>query len=98
VMSEPLRWQYLPRGTTAHFPMAALLHVAKWLRTAVCQNTTDLPLPETALLKVLNLTKVQLVELVEAVHTRLAEVDALLEIGDLEKNPTPEGIEEITPT
>src|SRR5688572_31040501 len=31
-MLEPVRWQYLPNGTAAHFPLAALLHVAKWLR------------------------------------------------------------------
>ena len=33
VMSEPVRWQYLPNGTAAHFQFAALLHTAKWLRS-----------------------------------------------------------------
>ncbi len=99
VMSEPIRWQYLPRGTSAHFQLASLLHVAKWLRTAVCKNTVDLPLPETALLKILNLTAAQLGELIEVVRTRLSEVDALLELSDAEKVPatTPKIIQEITP-
>lgn len=85
VMSEPLRWQYLPRGTTAHFPLAGLLNVAKWLRTAVCTNTTKLPLPETALLRGLNLTPAHLLELVEVVQTRLTAVNTLLEISNPEK-------------
>ena len=81
VMSEPLRWQYLPRGTTAHLHLAGLLHVAKWLRTAVCRNTTRLPLPEASLLRALNLTSHQLLELVIEVKSRLADVNALLSIG-----------------
>lgn len=100
VMSEPLRWQYLPRGTTAHLTLASLLHVAKWLRTAVCKNTTLLPMPETALLRGLNLTTVQLGELIQVVGTRMAEVNVLLEIGDAGKAPSivcPAESEEITP-
>lgn len=86
VMSEPVRWQYLPRGTSAHAPLTGLIHVAKWLRTAVCRNTTQLPLPETSLLRALKLTPSHLVDLVTDVSTRLADVDALLNIGLDEKN------------
>ena len=82
VMSEPLRWQYLPRGTSMHLPLAGLLHVAKWLRTAVCSNTTELPLPEASLLRTLNLSSSQLKKLVGAVSSRLIEVNALLDIGN----------------
>jgi HD-like signal output (HDOD) protein len=97
VMTEPMRWQYSPQGTTAHLTMATLLHVAKWLRTAVCQQTPLLPMPEAALLRRLNLTTAQLEELMEEVRFRLAAVDALLEIGDSEKIPgiPPEAPQEI---
>ncbi len=85
VMSEPLRWQYQPRGTSAHLPLASLLHVAKWLRTAVCTHTTDLPLPAPALLRTVQLSPSQLKELIEDVATRLVAVNSLLEIGQPEK-------------
>jgi HD-like signal output (HDOD) protein len=88
VMSEPLHWQYLPRGTSAHLPLSGMLHVAKWLRTAVCTNTTEIPLPEASLLQALNLSGSQLKELIEAVASRLTAVNSLLEI-DNPKNSAP---------
>lgn len=99
VMAEPLRWQYLPRGTSVHFAMAGLLNIAKWIRTTVCHKTTRLPLPESTLLKKFNLTAIQLGDLVDEVHDRLKDVDALLEISDPEKNPNllEETTEVITP-
>ncbi len=100
VMSEPLRWQYLPRGTSAHAPLAGLIHVAKWLRTAVCRNTTQLPLPEASLLRALKLTPTELVDSVKDVSARLAEVNALLNIGSDEEiiinSPKPDRV--IIPT
>lgn len=81
VMSEPIRWQYLPRGTSAHLPLACLLHVAKWLRTAVCKATTDLPMPEASLLRHLKLTPNELFGLVEDVKLKLLAVTSLLDIG-----------------
>jgi len=79
VMSEPVRWQYLPRGTSAHFQLAGLLQVAKWLRTATCTGTADLPQPDATLLRALNLTFAQLEKLVEEVSARMAKVSSLLE-------------------
>ena len=86
VMSEPIRWQYLPRGTSAHLPLASLLHVAKWLRSAVCNETNELPLPEDSLLRFLKLTAAQLNEKVDEVKVRLSAVNSLLEIGLTSQN------------
>lgn len=82
VMSEPVRWQYLPRGTNAHFQYAALLHVAKWLRTAACQPGALPPLPEASLLRTLNLSTTQLTDCALEVCRRLVEVNSLLAAGE----------------
>ena len=93
VMSEPVRWQYLPRGTSAHLPLAGLLHVAKWLRTAVCEDSLEHPLPERSLLLALNLAPMQLGEVAEKVRSRLAAVNALLNI-ECEDDSTAESPQE----
>jgi HD-like signal output (HDOD) protein len=83
VMSEPVRWQYLPRGTAAHFQYAGLLHVAKWLRATVCGPGvagSELPLPDAALLQRLDLAPRLLPTLTEQVHVRLSQVHSLLDI------------------
>ena len=81
VMSEPVRWQYLPRGTVAHFQFAGVLHVAKWLRTAVCRREAPATLPEAALMRALNLTSADLTAMTEAVAARFEEVNSMLEAG-----------------
>lgn len=78
-MSEPVRWQYLPRGTAAHFQLASLLHVAKWLRTAACTGSLEIPRPDPALLRAMNLSSGQLDKLVGDVSARLKEVSSLLD-------------------
>jgi len=65
-----------------------LLHVAKWLRSAVCSNNTGLPLPDPSLLKALNLSPLQLTELVSAVDFRLSEVNSLLDINNTKSAPS----------
>lgn len=59
-MAEPVRWQYLPNGTAVHFPLAALLHVAKWLRATVLHPALNSPRPHATLLARLKLTNAQL--------------------------------------
>jgi HD-like signal output (HDOD) protein len=82
VVSEPLRWQYLPQSTVAHTRLASLLHVSKWLRTFVCTQNYSLTLPDNALLKAMNLTQAGLYFLAEETTKRLIEVNRLLEIGE----------------
>jgi len=89
VMSEPIRWQYLPRGTVAHFTGSALLHVAKWLRSAALRadhpphagaiHGGRPPLPDASILQALNLTPSRLEFLAEEVRARLSSVHSLLE-------------------
>jgi HD-like signal output (HDOD) protein len=85
VMSEPVRWQYLPRGTAAHFQLAAVLHVAKWIRTRVCQTAHAPRKPEAGLLRALNLSPEQLEAQAESVHDRMDQVRSLLETDSAEK-------------
>lgn len=85
VMSEPVRWQYLPRGTAAHFQLAALLHAAKWLRTTVCGDVEELPAPEATLLRALNLTPRALTALAGQVRTKLQQVHSLLDVSQPEQ-------------
>jgi HD-like signal output (HDOD) protein len=80
VMSEPVRWQYLPNGTAAHFQLAALLHAAKWIRTAVLHPESLPPAPNPTLLARLGLTLKHLDRHVEAVSTRLSLINQQLEV------------------
>jgi HD-like signal output (HDOD) protein len=67
VMTEPVRWQYLPNGTAVHFPLTALLHVAKWIRNSALHPALPRPPPVTHLLGRLGLTQSQLNSLVDTV-------------------------------
>lgn len=78
VMSEPVRWQYLPTGTAAHFPLAALLHTAKWLRTTALHPQVNSPRPQSALLARLRLTNSQLDKLVAVVGDKFKHIDIQL--------------------
>jgi HD-like signal output (HDOD) protein len=77
-MTEPVAWQYAPRGAGPHVKMASLLYVAKWLRSAVCTGTAP-PVPEFSLLKPLELKPEDLKEIRGEVVVRLEEVSSLLE-------------------
>lgn len=81
VMSEPVRWQYLPRGTSAHFQFACLLHVAKWLRNVVCHKGENPTLPEATLLRSMNVSSSDLDEMAAVVAERVEEVNSMLEAG-----------------
>lgn len=79
IMSEPVRWQYMPRGTMAHTQNATVLHLAKWIRTTVCTNSTTVPKPEASLLRSVKLTQEDLDKLVEEVRVQMDSVSSLLE-------------------
>ena len=78
VMAEPVRWQYLPGATAAHAQLAALLHVAKWIRSAAIAAPTGVAL-DAMLLRRLNLTTALLARCVADAKERLSEVQTLLE-------------------
>lgn len=80
VMSEPVRWQYLPNGTAAHFQLAALLHVAKWIRTAVLHPQVRPVAPTAALLAKLGVTLKQLEHHVDNVAIRLRQINQQLDV------------------
>jgi len=79
VMSEPVRWQYLPNGTAAHFQLASVLHTAKWLRTTVLHPGVTQPRPHATLLGKLNLTNSQLDHLVSEVAARFKAINVQLQ-------------------
>ena len=83
-MHEPVRWQYLPNGTAIHFPLAALLHVAKWLRTMVLQPELNAPRPHAALLGRLKLTNALLDRLVTITAAKYKRIQVQLD----ERTPT----------
>jgi HD-like signal output (HDOD) protein len=77
---EPVRWQYLPRGSVGHARMATLLSTAKWLRNLVCHQPAEAPAP--AALKLLGLEQEALEILATEVEQRLQEVDSILSTGE----------------
>jgi HD-like signal output (HDOD) protein len=81
VMTEPVRWQYLPRGTAAHLPLASAVHVAKWIRTEICTGPGT-PRPEATLLRSMALTPAGLDRLVGEVRSRFESLSSLLETAD----------------
>ncbi len=81
-MTEPVRWQYLPRATTGHMRESCLLHVAKWLRAAVCQPDAQPPLPEAIILQPLRLSTAKLESWVPEIRRRLDAIGSLLEVEE----------------
>jgi HD-like signal output (HDOD) protein len=85
-MCEPVQWQYAPRSSAAHTRMACLLHCAKWLRNQVCLSASERPQPAEFVMQMVPLRPNELLQLVEQVDHRLAQVSSLVEIG---QNPGP---------
>ncbi|MDQ5977550.1 MAG: hypothetical protein QG602_522 [Verrucomicrobiota bacterium] len=81
VISEPVRWQYLPGGTAAHYRFAALLHAAKWVRTRVLHSDMHPATPQAQLLNRLGLTLAQLETIAIDVDQRLRAINRQLETG-----------------
>lgn len=82
-MCEPVRWQYAPRACAGHTRMACLLHVAKWLRSAVCAGRgAPPPFPAESAMMLVPLKAGDLPGLKIEVEQRLEQVSSLLEIGE----------------
>lgn len=79
-ISEPVSWQYAPGGTVAYYQIAVVAHVAKWLRTAVCQPGVRPPLPDRSFLQALQLSPEHLNAMVAKVRTKLHDLRLLLEV------------------
>lgn len=79
VMSEPVRWQYLPSGTSAHFQLAALLHAAKWLRSTVLHPEIAHPAIQSSLMTRLKLTPAKLDKLAIEVNNKFMRINSELE-------------------
>ena len=79
VMTEPVRWQYLPRGTAAHFQLSGLLHLAKWVRDASALEEGQPQLPDGQVMRALNITRTDLETTANRVRERLAELSSLLD-------------------
>jgi len=84
VMSEPVRWQYLPAATAAHGQLASLLAVAKWIRSAAVSGR-DLAQPSEVLLRKTAITAKRLKQLAEEVHTRLQKIRSILGAAEHER-------------
>lgn len=84
-MSEPVRWQYAPRGTAVHTRMAGILHAAKWLRSVVCApaGTPPPPLPADIIMAATMLRAAELPRLAGQVAMRLQRVSSMLEIDQI---------------
>jgi HD-like signal output (HDOD) protein len=81
VMSEPVRWQYLPTATAAHAQLSSLLSIAKWVRTSVFTdaNKSAPALPDQVLLRRTGVSGSQLSSIVEQVRERLRAIGRLLD-------------------
>lgn len=78
-MTEPVRWQYLPRASNSHLRESCLLHAAKWLRTAACTPDASPPLPDATILQPLRLTRPALESWVQEIRARLDAIGSLLQ-------------------
>lgn len=85
-MSQPVRWQYNPRSTTDNQRMACLLHTAKWIRTAVCSESGNLPTPapDPWFTQPLQLSQKQLRLCVSHVKSELSSISNLLDEAESE--------------
>lgn len=79
VMSEPVRWQYMPTATAAHSQLSSLLAIAKWIKAvAVAPERMQVPL-DPQLLRRAGLALNQIPPLVTQVQQRLKEITCLLD-------------------
>ncbi|MBI3885000.1 MAG: HDOD domain-containing protein [Opitutae bacterium] len=86
MISEPVRHQYAPGASAGFARTASLLAVAKWIRSAVCDEGPPPP-PPAALLQTLRLSTLVLEKTRLSVRRRLDVICTLLEISP--ESPTP---------
>lgn len=82
-ISEPVRWQYVPRASAGQAKMASLLFAAKWLALAACQppGVKLPPRPDPVQLNLLGLAPDKLEKMAQEVVVRMSEVSSLLDAG-----------------
>ncbi len=88
VMTEPVRWQYLPRGTLAHQRLASLLNAAKWLRCAASPRER-IQAPDTTVLSFLKLSARHIEGFIPELCSRIQNSHTLLEVGERGSTPLP---------
>lgn len=98
LMTEPVRWQYLPGGTAGHHQMATILSVAKWLRTASCHPRLATAWPDRTVLQGLRLSPAHLSTLATEVRERLHRLNSLLNLPPEETVAFPNGARSIVDT
>ena len=79
-MSEPIRWQYQPLAAGAHMKLSVALHLAKYLRTAVCTDALIITQPAADLLRCVGLNAATMEMLLARVQTELQSIRSLLEV------------------
>ncbi|MBX3739026.1 MAG: HDOD domain-containing protein [Candidatus Didemnitutus sp.] len=96
VMSEPVRWQYLPAATAAHGQLASLLNLAKWIRTVAIEGDGARP-PDERLLRKVAINTSRAKQLVEAVRAELGRIRAILGAAESERHVMgfPSGMREV---
>lgn len=81
-MTEPVQWQYAPHGAMLSIRMASLLYAARWVRAAVCEESSRVAPPSAALLAPLRITSARLTGVAADVRTHLRTISALLTDSD----------------
>lgn len=84
VMSEPVRWQYLPAGTAAHGQLSSLLGLAKWIRAAATSGN-DTKVPDAQLLRKAGISAGRTAQLAEGVRDRLLRIRSILGAAESER-------------
>lgn len=79
-MSDPLRWQYEPLGTTAYRRLNCILYAARWLSARVnAEHGHTITPPDDRLLAPIKFTAATLEKLVPVVRDRMDHVQRSLE-------------------
>ena len=83
-MCRAVRWQDFPDVAGTSSPMAAILQVAKWVRSAACDpGNPPVTLPDSLTLDLLSLQANALPAIIAEVVLRLEEISPMLEIETL---------------
>lgn len=84
VMSEPVRWQYLPAGTAAHAQLASLVGIAKWIRNMAVANCELRP-PDDAVFRRAATSAGRALQMVEVVRQRFLDIRKILGSAEIER-------------
>lgn len=85
VMSEPVRWQYLPNASAAHGQLASLLALAKWISRSALRGGRSPFAVEPTVLRRIGKGEPQLDSYVSLVRGKLAQISSLLAEGEQQR-------------